>query len=169
MRICISGTPGTGKSVVAKMISENYIELNIFSKINGFIKGIDKKRNVGIVDIDCLKSKLKDIDDAILVGHYSHLLSCDIVIVLRTNPQVLEKRLRERNYSQEKLRENLEAEALGIITEEALSVCKNVYEIDTSDITIEETAKIINKIIEGKGEEYRAGKINFMEEILKWY
>ncbi|MGC8599043.1 MAG: adenylate kinase family protein [Thermoplasmata archaeon] len=169
MRICITGTPGTGKSTISKLIPGKSIDLNEFARENGCLKGYDRKRRVRVVDIQCLKEKLRDLNDAILVGHYSHLLDCHIVIVFRTNPSILEKRLRERNYTQEKIRENMEAEALGIITQEALELCRNVYEIDTTSSDEGEILNIIEKIIEGKGEEYRAGNIDYTEEILKWY
>ncbi len=169
MRICITGVPGTGKSSVAKLLDLNFIELNEFSEKNGCTKGRDNKRKVKVVDVECLKEKLQSFKDAIFVGHYSHLLPCDIVIVLRTNPEILRKRLKGRNYDEEKIRENMEAEALGIITQEATEKCNNVYEIDTTFLDERETASIIKKIIDGKGEEYRAGKIDFMEEIIKWY
>lgn len=168
MIVCITGTPGTGKTHLSSLLGKNVIHLNDFSRENGCTKGYDKKRKSRIVDIDCLKNKLRGINDVIIEGHYSHFLNCDIVIVLRTSPKILRKRLEERNYSKEKIRENLEAEAIGLITSEALEKCKNVYEIDTSVID-EKILEKIEKILKGEGEEFRAGKINYMEEILEWY
>ncbi|MVT13246.1 MAG: AAA family ATPase [Euryarchaeota archaeon] len=169
MRICITGTPGTGKTSVARLIPMEQIELNDFARKNDCISGYDTKRNVDIVDIDCLKKKIKKRNNILLVGHYSHFLECDIVIVLRTNPEILESRLRKRGYDENKIMENVEAEALGLITQEAMDLYKDVYEIDTTNIKEEDVANIILKIIKGDGEEYRAGKIDYLEWILRWY
>ncbi|MDP8012397.1 MAG: adenylate kinase family protein [Thermoplasmata archaeon] len=168
MRICISGTPGTGKTFISKKLGQNVINLNEFSKLNGCTKGYDKKRKSRIVDIECLKNKLS-MGDVIIEGHYSHLIPCDLVIVLRTSPKVLRQRLKERNYDDKKIFENMEAEALGLITQEALEYNKNVYEIDTTNSSIDEIVKKIKDIIDGRGNDYLAGKIDYMEEILEWY
>lgn len=169
MRICITGTPGTGKSTVARIVFEDFVDLNEFARKIGCIDGKDRKRDVEIVDVECLKTAFQGKDEIILVSHYSHFMDCDIIIVLRTRPDVLEKRLRDRNYGSDKIRENLEAEALSLITQEAIDMCENVYEVDTTSITPEEAANAIRYIIDGRGENYRAGKIDYTEEIMKWY
>ena len=59
-------------------------------------------------------------EDSILEGHFSHEFdNIDKIIVLRCDPKVLVKRLSERGYSKEKVRENLEAEAIGTIYSES--------------------------------------------------
>lgn len=169
MRICISGTPGTGKTTVSSMLGMKVINLNDFAKENKCTRGYDKKRKSRIVDIDCVKKNLKDMDDVVIEGHFAHLLDCVLVIVLRTSPKILKKRLEEKNFDRDKIMENMEAEALGIITEEAIEKNKNVYEIDTSFSSPGDVAKKIRKILDGYGDEYRAGKIDYLEEILEWY
>ncbi len=169
MRLCITGTPGTGKTTVSGMLGMNFINLNDFARNEGCMEGYDESMKSYIVNINCLKKRLKDYDNIVFESHYSHLVGCDIIIVLRTSPKILKERLKSRNYDDEKIMENLEAEAIGLITEESMEICKNVYEIDTGIYGIDETVKIIREIIEGKGEKYRAGKIDYMEEILEWY
>jgi len=93
----------------------------------------------------------------------------NLIIVLRSHPDVLRKRLEERNYSEEKLRENLEAEAIDVILEEALETGKPVYEIDTTEMNIDDVKKAVEDILSGRTEAYRPGKIDFSEVILSWY
>ncbi|MGC8686876.1 MAG: adenylate kinase family protein [Thermoplasmata archaeon] len=169
MIICISGTPGTGKTYLSSRFNSNVINLNDFSKRNGCTKGYDRKRKSEIVNVECLKKKLKNVDNIILEGHYAHLLKCNIVIILRTSPKILKKRLIERGYDLQKIQENLEAEALGIITQEALKMNENVYEIDTTSLDIDVIMNEIRKILNGEGGDYKAGKIDYMEEILEWF
>ena len=80
------------------------------------------------------QGSLRGIDsDEILIleGHFSHHFA-DWSIVLRLLPSELEARLEARGYSAEKIRENLEAEALDVILVEAVEICSRVDEIDTT-------------------------------------
>ncbi len=169
MIVCITGTPGTGKTTVCKNLAWPCINLNELAKENGCMKGYDKKRKVRIVDIDCLKDKLKNLNNIVLESHYAHFMKCDVVIVLRTSPSILKNRLVEKGFDYKKIMENLEAEALGIITQEALDLQKNVYEIDTGKFSLEETLNIIKEILNGKGDNYKAGKIDYLHEVMEWY
>jgi adenylate kinase len=169
--VAISGTPGTGKSSVTELLKSNYkvIHLNELAKEKGCIKGYDKKRKVQIVDFECLDAKIDNGADMIIESHYAHLMHFDILIILRTRPDILKKRLIKKGFSKQKIDENLEAEALGVITEESLGFTDRAFEIDTSFLTTKKTAKLILKIIAEKPEEYRLGKIDWSKEILKWY
>ena len=58
------------------------------------------------------------------------------MIVLRVRPEILRLRLEKRDYSELKVRENLEAEAMGVCTAEAYDIYgENISEIDASDLT----------------------------------
>jgi adenylate kinase len=138
--IAISGVPGTGKTVVAHIVAKktgaNLIEIK--KLIGKEIKyKIDKKRNTKIVDISSVQHVVsKHLKNGlnIIEGHYAHLLKADRVIVLRTSPAVLERRLKLRKWSIEKIHENIECELLDEITQESLKVhsAKRVFEIDTT-------------------------------------
>ncbi len=169
MIVCITGTPGTGKTTVCKYLGLKCINLNEFAVENNCVEGYDRRIRAKIVDTECLKNKLKGMDNIVLESHYSHFMKCDIVIVLRTSPSILRKRLIEKGFDYKKMMDNLEAEALGLITYEAMDMHKNVYEIDTGKYSLQETLKIINEIINGKGEKYRAGKIDYIKEVMEWY
>jgi len=170
MKISISGTPSTGKTEVSKLLSKklNYKLIQVSElaeKINAFI-GYDKKRECKILDMDKLEEEIKKIkDDVIIEGHTSHLFPVDIVVVLRCNPEILKKRLDKRYPSNSsKVQENLEAEILGVITSEAIMKNKKVYEIDTSDKSVEETVDDVLMILRGKTEKFKIGKIDWLEK-----
>ena len=77
-----------------------------------------------------------------------------------------------KNYSEEKIRENMEAEAISLITSECLEThTGRTYEVDTTEKTPEEVAEIVMKIIEDKEfrKNYVAGKIDYTEVVLNWY
>ena len=174
MKISISGTPCTGKTEVSKLLSKklNYklIQVNeLAEKLNAFT-GYDKKRECKILDMDKLEKEINKLKGNVIIeGHTSHLFPVDIVIVLRCNPEVLKKRLEERYPSNpSKVKENLEAEILGVITSEAVMSNKKVYEIDTSEKSVEGSFGDILKILEGKTEEFKIGCIDWLEKYSDW-
>ncbi len=174
MLIALTGTPGTGKTSVAKILKKKYrvVEISeIVKKDPSLILYRDEKRNSLVVDIDKLREKMSSYD-GIVVGHLSHHLPADLVIVLRTHPEILRKRLSTKNYSEEKIRENIEAEAISLITSECMEMhTGRTYEVDTTEKTPEEVAEIVMKIIEDKEfrKNYVAGKIDYTEVVLNWY
>jgi adenylate kinase len=145
--ICISGTPGTGKTVIAtelkNLTNANMISVNSLIK-KGIIKHTwDNKRKTKIVDVvEAERAVRKRLKPGINIvdSHYSHLMKCDICVVLRTNPAVLMKRLKERRWKKEKIRENVMAEILGEIAIEAKDKGNNIIEIDTSKTSPERVA-----------------------------
>ncbi len=168
MIILITGTPGTGKSSTARSLSKKINkELISINDLEDIYTGVDEEGGSKIVDIKLLQDKLHDMikGDTIIEGHLSHLLSFgDIVIVLRTHPEELRGRLKERGFGKDKIQENLEAEALDVCLIEALENHKEVYEINTTEKSPEETATAITKILGGKTDEFRPGKYDWSEE-----
>ena len=111
---------------------------------------------------------LKISEIAIVEGHLSHLCdNCDKIIVLRLNPEILEKRLEKRDYLKSKIEENLEAESLAVCSVEAFQKHgSKVNEIDTTGMSIEEVASDMQKIIFNE-KEFPVGKIDFMDWLIQ--
>jgi adenylate kinase len=106
----------------------------------------------------------------VLEGHFSHMFHADIVIVLRCKPTVLERRLRKKYKWPTKITENVEAEMIGLITDEALPLHApgSIFEIDTTKRTARQTAKTIEKIVKNEGYarvKQMAGKIDWLRQI----
>lgn len=171
MKAAITGTPGTGKSTVAKIVAEmtgyGLVDVNEFARSHGLFQKKDEKRDSWIVDERALKkvlSKLKG--NIILEGHLAHYSKPDIAVVLRLNPRELEKRLEKRGWKKEKIKENVEAEALGVCLAEALDECKSVFEVDATGKSAEDAAKEAADIINGKGREsHLPGRIDWSESL----
>ena len=146
--IFISGTPCTGKTTVSERLAEKLnwelVKVNDLAISNNLVLGIDEDKGYKIIDIDALNELLSDIisktDNLIVEGHLSHLCEgADKMIVLRLNPSILKNRLEERNYSESKIQENLEAEALAVCSAEAYEIYGDkTNEIDASDKSVEE-------------------------------
>ena len=170
--IFITGTPCTGKTTVASRLDGHVIKINDLARSHGFIMGIDENKGYEIIDIEKLSRHVGElIKDSrelmIFEGHVSHLLDgADRVIVLRVRPEILEGRLEKRNYSPSKIRENLEAEALGVCSAEAYDrYGDNVCEIDVSELSVDEIVGEVSKIISGEVD-CPVGEIDFMDWLI---
>ena len=173
--IFISGTPCTGKTTVSEKLSEklNYdlIKVNDLAIDNNLVLGIDDAKGYKIIDIDGLNDLLLEIisehDNLIVEGHLSHLCSgADKLIVLRCRPEILEKRLALRDYSDAKIHENLEAEAMGVCSAESLDIYdNNVYELDVSDLSVDDAVLTLIDVVNGE-KELSFGEIDFMDWLL---
>lgn len=156
MKIALTGTPGTGKTTVAEHLEMPVIDLKQYMKENG----IGEQRDELEVDIDELKDKFStELEDVVIEGHLSHHLDVDLCVVLRCNPEELEERLSEREYTEEKVGENLEAEALDLILQEAVAGGNDIIEVDTTGREVETVVDEIERRIE-KGET-GYGRIDF--------
>jgi adenylate kinase len=138
-----------------------YIDLGLFAKKKKCILERDNQRNSEIVNMKSLKKtiqkELKNIGTSVIIdGHYSHELlndsEVDYVFVLRKAPWELQKVLKLRKYAKKKILENIEAEILGIIMQEAKEkfIKEKLFEIDGTQKTSERIALEIQDIIDGK-------------------
>jgi len=122
--VAITGTPGTGKSTAAKLLDGRgyyVVYLDQLAEERKLITGVDQARGAREVDVERLDQGIQvPVKLGFLVSHYAHLMSVDIAIVLRCHPRILAKRLRFRGWSDAKVRENVEAEAIDVITQEAV-------------------------------------------------
>jgi len=151
MRLALTGTPGTGKTTVARLLPYRVIDINSLVK-EGLSLGVDPDRGCLEADMPGLEARLRELDSeelCILEGHFSHHFA-DWSLVLRLEPKYLKPRLEARGYSPAKVRENLEAEALDVVLVEAVHRCRRVDEIDTTGRTPGDVADRIVKIISGE-------------------
>ncbi|MEZ5334598.1 MAG: adenylate kinase family protein [Methanolobus sp.] len=179
MLIGITGTPGTGKTSVTGLFENDpfyqVIHLNELIKEEKLYSEVDTEKDCVVADMDLVYDRVLELQDrfypvTIVDSHLSHHIA-DIVIVLRTSPPVLKERLEKRNYSVEKVRENLEAEALDIILAEAVEWCEKVFELDTTYVNAEKTLRAIERIIKGLQngetkeleEEYKPGSADWSD------
>lgn len=155
MIICISGSIGTGKTSIAKILARKlnykYIDVNKLIKKNKIYDKYNKEFDSYEVDIKKLNKfllrYLKDKRNLILDSHLSHYLSSkyvDYCIICKCNIKELRKRLEKRYYKQQKIRENLDAEIFDVCLVEAL---ENKHRVIVIDTTNKDTRKCVAQIM----------------------
>jgi len=157
--VIITGTPGTGKTTVTKLLSEKgWISYDItsFVKEKSLFLGYDIIRDSLIIDEEQLQEELvkkaEDHSIVILDGHTATLIEDKFVkycFVLKIELEVLNKRLRIRNYSELKVSENLQAEIMESCLNEAYEAYEinKIHEVETTNMTPEEVASLIDSIL----------------------
>ena len=172
MRVAITGTPGTGKTSVSALLRErghDVLDMTQYIKDNGLREEYDAERDTYDVDVERLNDCLADYDNIIFEGHLAHFMDVDSIIVLRCHPDVMKGRLEARGYSEEKVRENIQAEVLDVILFEAVESGIPTFSVDTSHGIVERTADEIEDVMKGDVIGHMPEDISWAEEMDKWF
>lgn len=160
--IIITGTPGTGKSTLARKLSKKlnakHISVHELIKKEKIAESYDRKKQCYVVDTkklnkllinkikECKKEKTKL---AIIDSHLSHYLPkkyVDLCIVTKCYLKELQKRLKRKKYSNAKIRENLDCEIFDVCLNEAKEQGHKTFVINsTKGLNIERIALILKK------------------------
>lgn len=168
MRIAVTGTPGTGKTTVARLLAGelhyNYVDLNPLL-LKDYKLDYDDEQETWEVDAGLASRNLKFSDDCVIDGHISHIFDVDAVVVLRCAPGELAARLTGKGWKLSKIEENLEAEGLNVISDEVWDSPekRRVVEVDTTRRTPDEVVEEILGYLRDPGR--KSPRLDFVEEL----
>jgi len=132
--ILVTGTPGVGKTATASLIAETigfkHINVGELIKQHKCYDGYDDTLDTNILDEDKLLdlmetefSQCADDNTGIVADYHCCELFperwFDLILVLRARTDVLYDRLTAREYNEKKRSENMEAEIMQVVLEEA--------------------------------------------------
>lgn len=155
MIIAVSGTPGTGKTKLSRNLARalryKYIDVKKLIADKKLSSGYDRKRKCQVVDTKKLNKELiqliKSNPNLVIDSHLSHYVPKEFVhrcIITTCEIEVLKKRLEERDYSNSKIAENLEAEIFETCLTEAQDAGHKVMTVDTTkNYKLETVIKIL--------------------------
>lgn len=167
MYVALTGTPGTGKSTIAGGLEDGDPPICDVQEIANRSKatvGYDADLDSWEVDIRRLAQAIPKDRPQILVGHLAHHREVAIVIVL---PGTLRQRLEKRGWSPEKADEHVEAEALGVIANEAMPGTP-WHQLDTTATSPLETLDTVEAILMGQPPKNNGHATDWSEVILSW-
>ncbi len=164
MRIVITGTPGTGKSLIARELSRCMgLELIDIKKIVKEKKLLETHHEVDIKKLSRALAPLfsKGQSGFIIEGHLAceMKIPADYIIILRSSPKALQTRFAKRGYGKKKISENIEAELLDYCAQRIDTIygdgknrkrTKNapkILELDTSKRSVRNSTAIISESI----------------------
>jgi len=158
MSVVISGNPGTGKHTIAQQIAQrldlSIVDINEIAKSEGLFEKNNDTNDVDIKKLEkILQNKVSEKD--LIVGHLApYVLDINqvkIMIILRRDPYELISVYKERKYTDNKIRDNIGSEILGIIAYDAISKFnEKMFQINNSWRSIEETVEKIMCLISMK-------------------
>lgn len=129
--VLVTGTPGCGKTTLCEQVAKasGFIHLNVSElvKEHELHNGRDEQFDTLILDDDKVCDMLEPLLEkgGVLVDFHSSELFperwFDLVIVLRTDTDVLYNRLESRGYNERKINENIEAEIMQVCLDEAMA------------------------------------------------
>lgn len=164
MRIIITGTPGTGKSLIAKKLSA-LLGLKLFS-ITALVRQrmrLGRSHEVDLRKLAALLRFLRNEKNYVVEGHLACeiRLPADAVVVLRTRPDVLRKRMAKRRYPKRKTEDNLLAEMLDYCTQRVERVYgRRPLELDTTMRTVRSSADELARAVKQKKK--RLDKVDYI-------
>jgi adenylate kinase len=175
IKVAITGNPGVGKHTCTKIVCEKLGDVKIIdiNKIiidnNAFLLNDDRNRKE--VDIKktlkLIRNELKKGGDLVIIGHLVPYLlrpdEIDIIVVMRRSPYEIIRTFEERDYSPEKIRENVASEILGISFYDALKTFgKNkVIEFDATGKTSQQAAEEIVLLLQNKSK-HEIGMVDWL-------
>lgn len=174
--ILIGGTPGVGKTTVAKRVAESiggkYINVAELAVGEGLVVSYDAERGAYIIDDARVRERLRQVARERLIIVDTHVASAVpqeelyVAVILRLDPRELEVRLRSRGYPKWKVLENVQAEVLDACLVEAVELfgAERVFEVDVTGKSVEQIVEEVMTVIKSrKGN--KPGSVNWLERL----
>jgi len=150
--IGVTGSPGTGKKTVSPLLA-GLLGLDLV-EINAVARSLSEPDERGEVEVDPVRLRAelrrrRGASPQVLSGHLlaEVVRSGDVgfVAVLRCEPRTLKRRLASRGYPGGKVLENVEAELIGVVLDQALRAFgpERVHEYDTTNADARSVAEAI--------------------------
>jgi len=147
--ILVTGTPGTGKTTTAEQVAEKLgfrnVNVGQLVKDNNCYEEHDDTFDTYLINdgdedklLDLMEPMLKE-GGCVVDFHSPELFPerwFDLVLVLRTDTEILYDRLTQRGYSDKKRNENMECEIMQVIIEETREAYDEniVHELPSNNI-----------------------------------
>ena len=162
MSIVITGNPGVGKHTITQLVADKMkLAVMDINKIAKDSELFEKNGDVKDVDVEALEKILesKISENNIIVGHLAPYVlrknKVKTMIVLRRSPYDLIPVYEDRKYDDDKIKDNIGSEILGIIANDAIDEFQEkTFQINVSGKTVVEVfEKIMSIIMNKKGNE----------------
>ena len=162
--ILLTGTPGVGKTSTAALLAERFdflthVNIGEIVQEQKCFEGRDEELDTNVLDEDKLLDALEPIfeqaeeDNQGIVADF-HIAEIfperwfDLVLVLRSNTEILFDRLKARRYAERKLQENMESEIMQVVLEEAREAYDPSIVYEVASNTVEDMESTVERVRE---------------------
>jgi len=176
--IVVIGAPASGKTTIAKMLSETlncrYINAGELARERGFLLGEDQVRGSLILDEGPIREEISSLlkeSECLIVETISPGAvpreEVVAVVAVRCRPSILIKRLRERGYPSDKVRENLEYEAIDGPLYDGMEITNEdrIIEVDGCEGNLHDELGKIARFL--AGERFKLGTFDWSRDFMK--
>lgn len=168
--VALTGTPGAGKSAVARELARHHTVLEVAAlaprRPPSRRRVRAPRRSPVIVDLGraarALAARRPADRPGVVVGHLAHLLPLRDAVVLRCDPLELDRRLLRRGDPAGSRQANVVAEATDLVLVEALELGRRVWEVDTTRRTPAAIARSVERLL-ARRPPSRAGRFRWLE------
>ena len=175
----MTGTPGVGKTSVAKALAAKlgalYLSVADIVRDEGLISGFDVKRKSPVGDVKRVSKRVKETvrsskKDIIIEGHYASYVTpsslVSYVFVLRRDPDALKAEFEARGYEEAKADENVASEILDVCLVDAIEKygVEMVDEIDTTQRSVSDVVEEALMVLEGRRKP-RVGVVDWLSKL----
>eukprot|EP00522_Entomoneis_paludosa_P006036 CAMPEP_0172440932 /NCGR_PEP_ID=MMETSP1065-20121228/1548_1 /TAXON_ID=265537 /ORGANISM="Amphiprora paludosa, Strain CCMP125" /LENGTH=199 /DNA_ID=CAMNT_0013190053 /DNA_START=147 /DNA_END=746 /DNA_ORIENTATION=+ len=159
--VLVTGTPGVGKTSTASMIAERlgmkHFCVGDLVREHSCVEGRDESLETNILDedklLDAMEPMIQDAEEegvgCVVDFHVCEIFPerwFDLVLVLRTDTEILYDRLTSRGYSDHKRSENMESEIMQVILEEAREAYDRNIVHEVRSNTVEEMEANVQRV-----------------------
>ncbi len=156
--VVITGTPGVGKTTLAKkLVRKGYERVDLHRFYTQISEKYDGQKQCYVIDytklVALVKKRLHETTAKGLVvdSHVTHYLPAKLVnicVVLScSNLKLLRQRLLKRKYTAKKIQENLEAEIMQVCLNEARTRKHKIVMFDTATIAMSKIVQELGKYL----------------------
>lgn len=156
--IILTGTPGCGKTQTSSLLAKElpgYTHYNIsaFAEENKCYDGYDEARKSHLVDEDKLLDIMEPLlrkGGCIIDWHVNDIFPerlIDLVVVLRCDTTTLYDRLKARGYHSAKVDENMDAEIMAVVLQDAQEAYDPAIVIELQSCDNEDSEQNIQRIM----------------------
>eukprot|EP00472_Partenskyella_glossopodia_P013762 CAMPEP_0197520046 /NCGR_PEP_ID=MMETSP1318-20131121/5348_1 /TAXON_ID=552666 /ORGANISM="Partenskyella glossopodia, Strain RCC365" /LENGTH=174 /DNA_ID=CAMNT_0043071387 /DNA_START=14 /DNA_END=538 /DNA_ORIENTATION=- len=154
--ILVTGTPGTGKTSTCELLSKlsgwRHINLSDAIKQKSLHSGRDEEWDCYVLDENKVCDELEEV--MVEGGNIVDFHTCDffperwfhLIVVLRSSNDVLFPRLQNRGYKLKKIQENVEAEIMQVVLDEAKESYKKEIVVELQSDSVEQLEANAEKV-----------------------